>query len=160
MTAIPNGRGRGWRRLRSALTGPGDVWLALRMLSWAALLPLLKRFMPLPRLAHLMWAGRGGERSPKRERQVAALLTLIYRSGRSAPRDNCLERGLLSYRFLSEANADPRLVVGVARDDPADGHVWVVVDGQATRESETTLDRFVPLVAFGTGGESVPLSAS
>jgi hypothetical protein len=130
------------------------------MLLWAAVLPLLKRLVPLPRLAHLMWAGGGGERSPQREQRVAALLMLIYRSGRSDPRDNCLERGLLSYRFLSKANANPRLVVGVSRDDPADGHVWVVVDGRATRESEATLSRFVPLFAFGAGGEPVPLSAS
>ena len=68
--------------------------------------------------------------------------------------DNCLERSLVSYRFLSHAGAEPELAFGVAkdRDDPVRGHAWVVLDGEPVHDSVAALERFERLGAFGREG--------
>jgi hypothetical protein len=152
-----NAFGRRLRVLRRSIRSPGDAWLACRMAVWRLTLPLLKWVVPLPRLARLMWsASAQRKRDPAREEQIATLAEAI--SGRRGGRrlDNCLERSLVAYRFLSQAGAEPRLVVGVSRDEPVRGHVWVMLDGQPLRDS---VDEFEEVTAFGTEGALIPSAA-
>jgi hypothetical protein len=124
------------------------------MVVWRLTLPLLKWIVPLPRLARLMWAAGGQrERDPAREEQIATLAEAI--SGRRGGRrlDNCLERSLVAYRFLSRAGAEPELVVGVSHDEPVRGHVWVRLDGEPLRDS---VDEFEEVTAFGAQGALIP----
>jgi hypothetical protein len=123
-----------------------DAWLALRMLGWSLLLPLLKRTVPLRTLTRWMWANGADPRKPERE-------ALIVRTSARLS-TNCLERSLLAYRFLAQANAEPRLVAGVRRESSADvvGHAWVEVDGFPVHEGKGELRDFVPLVEFGIKG--------
>ena len=123
-----------WRRarlLRGCMHSPGDGWLALRMVAWRLAMPMLKWALPLPRLVRLMWAeGRRSASEADRQR-IVTLVHALYgpRGGRLL--DNCLERSLVSYRFLAEAGADPQLVVAVSDAGGAlRGHVWVTVDGE------------------------------
>jgi hypothetical protein len=149
--------GRRLRVLRGSIRSPGDAWLAGRMALWRLTLPLLKWIVPLPRLARLMWAaGAQRERDPAREEKIATLVEAI--SGRRGGRtlDNCLERSLVAYRFLSRAGAEPELVVGVSRDEPVRGHVWVRLDGEPVRDS---VDEFEEVTAFGTAGALIPTAA-
>jgi hypothetical protein len=50
-------------------------------------------------------------------------------------------------------------MVGLARmrDDKAEGHAWVELDGRPVVESAESLARFVPTVGFGANGEAVPI---
>ena len=143
-------------RLRTLLTyisSPSDVRLALRMIAWAFVLPVLKSVLPLPRLVRLVYKrGRSGARGARREQQIATLARWIYRP--LTPVDGgCLQRSLLAYRFLSEADAKPQLLVGMRKEGNAVlGHAWLVVDGQPVGESWAALRGFVPVVAFGAGG--------
>ena len=125
--------------------------MLLRMLPWAVALPRMKRTMPLPRLARLMGS------TPRRERDLALERRIVRSSGwigRRQASTNCLERALLSYRFLSKAGSDPRLVVGMARGETGMiGHAWVTVDGEPVQDSPETLDRFSRLIEFGRNGE-------
>ena len=68
---------------------------------------------------------------------------------------NCLERGLVTYRYLSALNAEPVLVVGVSResDRGVKGHAWVSVDGRPVGETAAEVAEFVRFMEFGTKGE-------
>jgi len=131
----------------------GWILLALRMGAWSVLLPLLKRLVPLRRLARVAWARSDRTREPRREREIVRLSAALPRLRLPRREANCLERSLLAYRFLAQANADPTLVVAVRRsDDAVVGHAWVTVDGLPVHEREAAVREFVPLVEFGRRG--------
>ena len=139
-------------RLRAAvgvLSRPADAWLAVRTVCWMCALPLLKRTLPLPRLVRLMWVpARIPERDPKREERTIRIVARLSR----ASGGNCLARSLVLYRYLSRADAGPRLVVGMAKPDEFLGHVWVTVDGRPLLETRETLGSYTEVVSFGRGG--------
>ena len=148
-----------WRRARllaGCIHSPRDVLLALRMVGWRLAMPMLKWALPLPRLVRLMWAeGRRRASEPDRQR-IVTLAHALYgpRGGRLL--DNCLERSLVTYRFLAEAGAEPQLVVAVSDSrGEVRGHVWVTVDGQPLREESEPLEEFAPMVTFGRGGVAI-----
>ena len=122
------------------------------MLAWTLVVPLLKRFFPLPALARLMWADERAA-SPHRGQQQrivrAARRLLRARSRRSD--ENCLDRSLVLYRFLSMASLDPRVVLGVRREgDGVIGHAWVTVDGAPVVEG--SVSEFIPIATIGPAG--------
>jgi hypothetical protein len=124
--------------------------LAVRMSSWALALPILKRVVPLQRLAEVMREEGQGPRDPVSERQIVALSSVLARLRPPRFRDNCLERSLLAYRFLGRANADPRLVVGVRiGENGILGHAWVTLDGEPIHESTAAISEFSEVVEFG-----------
>jgi hypothetical protein len=144
-----------WATLRAAISSPADVWLALRMAFWAPLLPVLKRTVPLPRLVRMLSRSPSSpDRQPERERRIARIGRLLYRSRTVRVRYNCLERSLVLYRFLGRAGANPELVVGVRKDeaDAVRGHVWVLLDEAPLYETAEELSKFVPILRF-RGGE-------
>jgi len=146
-------------RLRTVVSGPGELWLAFRMLLWAAVLPLLKRIMPLPRLVALMAPRHRRAPDERRSAVVVTLARWAYKTG--ALRDNCLERSLITYRYLPAGNADSHLVLGVRKgDDGPPGHAWLTVRGEAVHDTEATLENLVPIVAFDLEGRRCPVPES
>jgi hypothetical protein len=120
----------------------------MRMFAWALVLPVLKFALPLPRLVRLAASPRGRARSGERERAVAEHAARVYRRRRD---DNCLERSLVTYRYLGRAGADPRLVVGMRASDRF-GHVWVTTDGTAVHDAPPFLSQLEPLFEFDAAG--------
>jgi transglutaminase superfamily protein len=144
---------RRWRALRTCIKSPADAVLLARMTAWAPGLPVLKRVLPLPKLVALM-AGRarGHARDPELERRIVRMARLVYRGRRGTFRDNCLERSLVTYRFLSRAGADPELVVAMSKSEQGlHGHVWVTVEGLPVHEDPAELEAYVPLMRFRRG---------
>jgi hypothetical protein len=141
------------RTLRAHLSSPADVWLALRIATWALIIPVLKTAMPLSRLVRLMYRpARGGGRRVEREERIARFIDWVHRPFVRADK-GCLQRSLLAYRFLSEANAEPRLHVGVQqRDGTVHGHAWISVDGRPVGDSEVSVNSFTSVATFGWGG--------
>jgi len=138
------------RVMRQLIEQPADVWLAVRMMGWALILPPLTRLVPLPRLTRWLWSVGQDRIRPHDPERVAFLGRAIY--GRKRPlRDNCLVRSLLTYRFLAEADADVRLVVAV-RPGMA-GHVWVTLGNRPLLEDEAALAAFEPLFVVGRYGQ-------
>ena len=135
--------------------GPGEIWLAGRLYLWSLALPILKRVLPLRTLVRLAWTRpRTDRRRPERERQVMRLAYAVWSRSRARRRDDdCLERSLAAFRFLSRLNADPELVAGTRMaGGEVQGHVWVVVDGQPFGEARAELAEYLPVIAFGAGG--------
>jgi alkylation response protein AidB-like acyl-CoA dehydrogenase len=125
------------------------------MAAWAAVLPLLKRVLPLPRLVQLVAPRRRNTtRNAAREEEVVALTRALYRRDRQT-RDKCLERSLVTYRFLARLGAEPSLYVGMTRGhDGISGHVWTSLDEEPVHDSPELLAHLVPVLAFGPRAEA------
>jgi hypothetical protein len=141
------------RAIRWAARSPRRALLLARMAPWALLLPVLKFVVPLPRLVRLATPRRrDGERRPQQEAVIVELTRLLARTrALVAADDNCLERSLLTYRFLAREGAHPRLVVGMAKGEAdLEGHVWVLVDGRPVHDPPETLARYRELMSFSS----------
>jgi hypothetical protein len=140
---------------RKQPSGLSDLWLAARLFLWSLALPILKRLLPLEALVRVAWAApRTSRRRPELERRVVRLAHAVWaRSPAGRSDDNCLERSLAVYRFLSRLNADPELVAGVRKDgSELVGHVWVTVDGKPLGEAAAELGEYAPMIVFGARG--------
>lgn len=130
-----------------------DASLAIRLACWRIVLPILKRVVPLDTLAPAM---RGRPRAGYREDQVIRLASWVYGSRPVTGGDNCLERSLLLYRYLSAVNPDARLVVGFRTGAQAlEGHAWVAIGDRAMAADTDERGDFTPTVSFGRDGRIV-----
>jgi hypothetical protein len=129
-----------------------DLLLIARLLVWALLVPMLKRLVPLPNLARLMWVDRpSGTPNHERQKRIIRAARLVLRARPLGQDENCLDRSLVLYRFLSMEMLDPRLVVGVRRGpDAVKGHAWVTVDGRPV--VEPSVAEYTPLAVIGPAG--------
>jgi len=144
-------------RLRRAVAlvaaRPGDGWLLARMLAWRTALPLLKRRVPLAKLARLMWQEPGARIRGDRADRIPDLVQRLYRRIGVSEKGICLERSLLTYRFLSGAGADPQLVIGIRPgDSTVVGHAWVVIDGEPLFEQPASVGEYASFFSFGRDG--------
>ena len=121
------------------------------MLGWAAALPVLKRRMPLPKLVEtaVPEARPEGGRRPE---TVIAFSRWVYRI--PGFRDNCLEKSLLTYRYLPDDGGRYRLVLGVrvSEADGPPGHAWLTIDGVPVHDTDESLAGLVPIIAFDSSG--------
>jgi hypothetical protein len=140
------------RALAGLVARPRDALLVGRVFGWLCVLPVLKRSLALDRLVRLMWLPPRGARDPVREQRTISTVARLSR----ASGGNCLERSLVLYRYLARGNADPRLVVGMARPDEYLGHVWVAVDSRPLLETQETLEAYAEVVRFGRDGAQEP----
>ncbi len=144
------------QRVLSRFRSPSDVLLAARVLGWAMVLPAAKHLVPIRQLARLM---RRAPTAPAgRDAALEERIVTFARWGARLMRwksgGNCLERGLIAYRFLGAAGAGPTLVVGLSRADKGGiiGHAWVIVDGTPVGESVSALSEYTPVFAFAGDG--------
>lgn len=145
-----------------AAVTPGHALLMARMLGWACALAVLKWTIPLDALVRLAW-----RRPHDRIRQTTSelVVTLARRACRVIRwpgAGNCLERALVTYRFLLMTGARPTLHTGLRRDTTGRwrGHAWVEIDGRAIDERSDTSSAFSALLTFGPDGnvlQSAPL---
>ena len=127
-----------------------------RLLPIYATYAILKRMVPLPRLAKRAWQQPRHPRDRATEQQVvAAIGRLRHWIGHDA---DCLESSLLLYRELSRLGADPILAVGFRkRVQGVEGHAWVSIDGHPVLESATK-PPFSTALHFGHGGTLIAAS--
>ena len=152
-------------RVASHFTSPGDVLLAVRVLGWALVLPVMKHLVPVKSLAEVMHQHPGtSHRDLAREQRIVTFARWGARLVRWRSGGNCLERGLLAYRYLCAAGARPILVVGLGRGESGMlGHAWVLVDGRPAGESQSAVDAYTPVFAFAPDGSllgAIPVMAS
>lgn len=120
------------RRLRC----PGDLFLFLRILAFAAAVPALMR-LKLPRLETLL-APKVFAAPPKPARvdQIVNYVDAAIEVGRPLVRPKCLTRGLTLYYFLRKAGLDVGLCFGVEKSgEVLSGHCWLSKGGEPFLES-------------------------
>jgi len=153
---LPVIRGNRFQRVRARFTSPADVFLAVRVMAWALVLPIVKHVVPIRALVAFMRRHPvRGARDPRLEDRIVAFARWAARLVRWSAGGNCLERALIAYRYLGAANAQPVLVVGVDRPESGRvrGHAWVLLDGEPAGESRSAVDEFTPMISFDAGGK-------
>lgn len=123
--------------------------LALRVMGFAAIVPLLMR-LPLPTLERVLEPRRTARRDPARAAWLERRIDSLIAHGHPVIRPGCLTRGLTHFYFLRRAGVDVRLQFGMGM--PAgthEGHCWLVRDG------EPFLEKVDPRPIF-TGTYSIP----
>lgn len=117
--------------------------LQLRVLAVALLVPLLTR-MRLSRQERLLEPRRVPAHDPALEAWIAEHVDGLLARGRPVVRPGCLTRGLTHFYFLRRAGVDVRLVYGISTGEPeAEGHCWLVRDGEPYLERVDPRPRFV-----------------
>jgi hypothetical protein len=131
-----------------------EFCLAGRMIVWIVALPLLKRVVPIRRLASLMSATRRSTQATHvDEERVCGIAGWLSRRLLPAGRGVCLEQSLVAYRFLSAQGSSPELIIGVGRrDGKFIAHAWIALGGRPIGDSPTAFSDLAPIVAFGPGG--------
>ncbi|MES1243140.1 MAG: lasso peptide biosynthesis B2 protein [Acidobacteriota bacterium] len=118
---------------------PRNPLYPLRVLSFAAVVPLLLRLVKLPQLGDRLEPA-APPRDPADPAMVDRLvrrIDLLLRLGWPIVRRGCLVRGLTRYRFLREAGVDAALCFGIGRlpgEESFTGHCWLELDGRALAE--------------------------
>jgi hypothetical protein len=141
-------------RARAEISRPRDLILAVRIAVWTIVVQGLKHVVPLPALVRLMRCDARRTGTATSETQIVALCRWASRAISSRGRGRCLERGLVTYRYLCAIGANPQLVIGVSRNDRGaiTGHAWVVVDERPLDEGPDSLDGFHTVGTFGPDG--------
>jgi hypothetical protein len=122
--------------------GPG---FSARVVLFAASVPLLLRFVSLPRLG--VWLERFGPSEAtfsgtfsgnhREVHELALRIDGLVRSARPFVRPGCLVRGLTLYRFLRQAGHDVSLCFGIGLvDGDLMGHCWIEHGGRALAERQ------------------------
>jgi hypothetical protein len=154
MTNVLAKTSRRARRVGAELSRPANCWLGVRFLCWAAFVRVAKYVVPLRTLVRAISpVSRDGARNAERERRIALFADWASRVVRPRSQGNCLERSVVSYRFLVSAHADPQLIIGFRRDETGVlGHAWVLVDGRPLGESPSSVAAYEIALSFGGGG--------
>lgn len=150
------------RRVAREVQSPADALLMAKVCGWAFVLPMAKHLVAVKSLATTMRkAPRGHVRDRAREIRIVTYARWASRLTRWRSGGNCLERGLIAYRYLCEAGADPMLVVGIGRgEEGVIGHAWVLIDGHPVGESLSVLATYTPVFAFASNGQLVADAAA
>ena len=122
-----------------SLRGP---FFPLRVLSFAAAVPLLLRVVKLPQLGDQLEPDDPPmppilPRDPAEVDRLIRRVDLLIRLGWPVVRRGCLVRGITRYRFLREAGVDVTLCFGIGRlpgQESFTGHCWLEMDGRALAE--------------------------
>ena len=146
--------GRPLGRIIQEVQTVSDAILAAKVLAWALVLPGLKHVLSVRSLAAVMHRSpRTSSRDALHEGRIVTFARWGARVARWKSGGNCLERGLIAYRYLCAAGARPTLVVGVGRDvHGVTGHAWVLVDGRLVGEHQSSIQPYTPVFAFGPDG--------
>ncbi len=144
-------------RIREEVRTVADASLVVRSVAWAVVLPFLKHVVHVRSLAAIMHRTPVVDaRDTAREHRIIVFARWAARLTRWTSGGNCLERGLIAYRFLCAAAAHPTLVVGIGRGDAGViGHAWVLVDGELVGEPLSAIEAYTPVFAFGPDGRLV-----
>ena len=148
-------------KLRTYVQTPRDVSLLIRMGLWSTALHALKYAAPLPLLVRLMRLPPSGtNKTPgdadRAREKIATLARWACRATQWSRRGRCLEQGLVTYRYLSQLNAEPYLMVGVRSEDGARGsrgHAWVEAGGRVIGEDGESVAPFTRVFAFDPNGD-------
>ena len=137
--------------VRISLASPRTGWLLTRMVAWKVTLALVKHALPLSTLVRLV--DPGPRKRAIDAEECARVEWAVRRLGRVLAGGDCLERSLVSYRFLARAGASPVLRIGLDRDAVrTEGHAWVTVDDRPVAETAASLAPYVEVAAFTPSG--------
>ena len=142
-------------RLSRWIVRSGDCLLLVRLLLFAASVPLLMR-LNLSHLEYLL-TPRGVDPTLVRRnpQSLAWYVDRVIRLGAPIIRRGCLTRGVTLYYFLTRAGVDVRLCFGIGWIDQAVvGHCWLTRDGEPFLEARDPYADFQVMHVIQSGVSS------
>lgn len=138
------------RKFRHNFNSPHEILLFVRIFFIITVLPLLVRFMALPRLMDFLFRSAKGGGIGNRDNYVSTAVKFTdYLLGMNfwIYRKTCLKRTLVLYHFLCPVFQELSICFGVRpREDVfgdirrgLDGHSWLVRDGEVFMEENPDL---------------------
>ncbi|HVF48448.1 MAG TPA: lasso peptide biosynthesis B2 protein [Pyrinomonadaceae bacterium] len=123
-----------------AYRDPSAALLVARMAGWVAVLSVLIRLMPLPRILRLMRPKtrvRPSAQPSEVEARLAHLLDLLLATDFLFFTPTCWKRAPVLYRFLALEGIETRILFGVRKDTGGalDGHAWLEARGRPLLEA-------------------------
>lgn len=130
---------------------PGEALLLVRMAGWVALLSILIKFMPLPRVLSLI-AGTTRDRKPRdsrmTERRLAQLVDALLGMDVLCFTPTCWKRAPVLHRYLALYGIETRIIFGVRKGQGTllAGHAWLEADGRPFLEASPP--QYTPTYSF------------
>lgn len=139
------------------IKNPGDVLLAIQVVTVAAIVPLITR-LPLDTLSRIITPRSVPQAvDPRRVTQLTALIPAVLHAGCPFLRTHCLPRGLVLYYFLRRAGLEVELCFGMgASKGEYSGHCWLSSQGSPYLENGDPTPRYVEFYRFPTGPVNGP----
>jgi hypothetical protein len=131
---------------------PAEALLLLRMAGWVALLSLLIKFLPLPRVLSyiaLPARGRASAKPSIAQTRLAQLLDALLGMNVLCFTPTCWKRAPVLHRYLALYGQETRIVFGVRKETESllAGHAWLeAYDGRPLFEA--TAPRYTPTFTF------------
>lgn len=119
---------------------PLEAFLVLRMAAWVALLSVLIKFFPLPRVLSLI-AVNGRGQKPKHQRitqqRLAQLVDALLGLNVLCFTPTCWKRAPVLHRYLALNGTETRIVFGLRKEKESllAGHAWLEADGRPLLEA-------------------------
>jgi len=115
----------------SHIKSPADLFVLLRIITLASILPFLVRWVRFPDLVRFLGSRRVQDKQDNRRSEQAIKFTNFVLSRNILMfRRNCLKRSLLLYRFLRQAGMDVDLNIGIRKESgELTGHSWLTYEG-------------------------------
>jgi len=131
---------------------PREAFLLLRMAAWVALLSLLIKLLPLPRVLSLI-ADTSRNNKPRgssymTEQRLAQLVDALLGLDVLCFTPTCWKRAPVLHRYLALYGIKTRIVFGVRKekDSLLAGHAWLEADGRPLLEA--TPPRYTTTYSF------------
>lgn len=130
---------------------PDEAFLLLRMAGWVALLSLLIKLLPLPRVLSLVAdASRANvPRNPRmNEQRLAQLLDALLAINVLCFTPTCWKRAPVLHRYLALNGIETRIIFGVRKEKESllAGHAWLEADGRPLLEASPP--QYTPTYSF------------
>ena len=131
-----------------------DVWLFSCIFFWATILPVIIKFLSLPRIMRTITPSKtnrcDGTVKKSTKEKVIKYTEYILNLDFWIWRPTCLKRSLILYRFLNKIGVDVQICFGVkynksmiskARNRNIDGHAWLLLNGEIFLEKNIEMTR-------------------
>jgi hypothetical protein len=130
---------------------PREAFLLARMAAWVALLSLLIKFFPLPRVLSLIaihTRGRTQKNSRFTQQRLAQLVDALLGLNVWCFTPTCWKRAPVLHRYLALNGIETRIIFGLRKEKETllAGHAWLEADGRPLLEASPP--RYIPTYRF------------
>lgn len=121
-------------KFRNNFSSLDEVWLFTRIFLLATVLPVMLKFIPLPRLMNMLTIRDSrvfkGLSPAGSKDKIVKFTEYILSCNFWIYQNTCLKRSLILYRFLNQIGMKVQICFGVkysnGRDGNLEGHAWLV----------------------------------
>jgi hypothetical protein len=141
------------RKIKNNFHSFTDIWLFISILFWATLLPLIVKFLPLPRSMQIITPSKTHRYikiKNSAQEKIVQYTDYILNLNVWIWRTTCLKRSLLLYRFLKKMGMNVQVCFGVKftkgmisndKNRNLDGHAWLLLNGEIFLEKNIDMVR-------------------